>query len=436
MLALLLTVPLLLCAPAALGDDVSGKPVAYLGGLFPFTNHPAGAERAAAARVAVEMVNADAALLPDVELRILLADTEKSPTGGLRAALEMTNPRANDGALAFGLVGAASSSVSVSIAGVAALFHLTQCSYSSTSPALSNKLDYPYFARTVPSDGVGGLAWAVLLTHYGWKEAAIVSTTDTYGTGGRTSFMQAATHLGVDVLSAPAIAAGTVDAVVVSEAVEECRGSGARVIVLHMLSRDAQKVLLAAHELGMYGVDPATGESRYQWVFSDGPAQDELLAVRSADVSGAAPGDNVDAAAADAAAVALTAAGSLGVVPKVGVDGVVNGTRTFFAEYLDEWERRNASTYPGAGDRTMNGFAPFAADCVFTFARALHELIGAGVVTATVGIPSNSSSSHASTIDAVDVAELPRRLLEDDALGRRVREVFVSQRFEGGHRRC
>ena len=53
---------------------------------------------------------------------------------------------------AHGIVGAARSSSSIPVAMLAGIDAMPQVSSSSSSPSLSNKDDYPFFARTYPSD--------------------------------------------------------------------------------------------------------------------------------------------------------------------------------------------------------------------------------------------------------------------------------------------
>lgn len=57
---------------------------------------------------------------------------------------------------------------------------LFQLSYSVTSPLLSNKKSYPYFARTVESTALQNPAMLKVLQHFGWKKVAKLTSDTVY----------------------------------------------------------------------------------------------------------------------------------------------------------------------------------------------------------------------------------------------------------------
>ena len=74
-----------------------------------------------------------------------------------------------------GVIGAASSSVSIQVANLLRLFQVPQLSYASTSPELSNKERFPFFSRVLPSDTLQAEAMATLVHHLDWNYVATLS---------------------------------------------------------------------------------------------------------------------------------------------------------------------------------------------------------------------------------------------------------------------
>ena len=69
----------------------------------------------------------------------------------------------------IGVIGAASSSVSIQVANLLRLFQVPQISYASTSPELSNKERFPFFSRVLPSDTLQAEAMASLVHSLNWN---------------------------------------------------------------------------------------------------------------------------------------------------------------------------------------------------------------------------------------------------------------------------
>ena len=82
------------------------------------------------------------------------------------------------------VIGAASSSISTSVASLVGVDYTPQISYSSTSVLLSDKTIYPSFFRTIPSDTYQAQALADLLLHFEWTYVSIVASDNAYGRAG------------------------------------------------------------------------------------------------------------------------------------------------------------------------------------------------------------------------------------------------------------
>jgi ABC-type branched-subunit amino acid transport system substrate-binding protein len=317
-----------------------------LGGLFPLTGtlSAGGVERDAAARMAVKAINADTSLLPDTVLSIVIRDTATDPTTGAAAATDViTNENV------FGIVGAASSSVSKAVAEIGEANEVPVISYSSTNADLSDKTDYPYFLRVVPPDSVQGVALSDILMELGINEVATLSTNDDYGSGGISVFETAFEADGGTVVTSQQFDQAASDVLTQLQAIVD---SGAKVIVLNTIVGDAKTVFSQAEDVG---ITPANG---YQWIGTDGSTQDQVFTDES---------NNVDTVLRDAMQ------GMLGTAPNTG-EGVK------YEAFLDLWEDcygSDSDEYAGCGDREPNTYATFAYDAVYAFAYAAQEMIDA-----------------------------------------------------------
>jgi hypothetical protein len=87
----------------------------------------------------------------------------------------------------MGVIGAASSSVSIQVANFFRLFQMPQISYASTSPELSNKEKFSYFSRVLPSDTLQAEAMATLVSSLEWNY--ITTINEEGNIGGIDAFM-------------------------------------------------------------------------------------------------------------------------------------------------------------------------------------------------------------------------------------------------------
>ena len=190
-----------------------------IGGLFPI--HTAihggggcgevmlerGVERMEAMLYAIDVINADESLLRGFTLGYDIRDTCTSENIGLDEAVDLliTKNNANtDNCYAgsstasnistieekilenpvSGIIGAASSHISASIASLGRLFTTPQISYASTSTILTNRDLYSYFYRTVPPDSLQAQAMIDLLVFFNWTYISAIYSRNTYGEPG------------------------------------------------------------------------------------------------------------------------------------------------------------------------------------------------------------------------------------------------------------
>ncbi|CAF3778396.1 unnamed protein product [Adineta steineri] len=83
-----------------------------------------------------------------------------------------------------GIVGPAFSREAEMIATFADSIDLPVISYSATAPDLSDRMIYPAFYRTVPSDNTAAFAMVELFNRYNWTSCIIIYQNDAYGFGG------------------------------------------------------------------------------------------------------------------------------------------------------------------------------------------------------------------------------------------------------------
>lgn len=83
-----------------------------------------------------------------------------------------------------GVIGAASSSVSIQVANLLRLFKIPQISYASTSALLNDRQKYNFFTRTVPPDTQQASAMMDLANYFNWTAVMILYSEGSYGESG------------------------------------------------------------------------------------------------------------------------------------------------------------------------------------------------------------------------------------------------------------
>ncbi|XP_062409069.1 extracellular calcium-sensing receptor-like [Sardina pilchardus] len=154
---------------------------------------------------AINEINSEDTLLPNISLGYKIFDSCSSPTNTLRAALSLlsetdgikSRPTAQCQPPISALIADAGSSQSVALAGTFGPFNLPMVSYFSTCACLSDKSKYPTFFRTIPSDHHQAKALAFLVKRFRWEWIGTLQSDNDYGRNGLSAFIAEVKKLGV-----------------------------------------------------------------------------------------------------------------------------------------------------------------------------------------------------------------------------------------------
>ncbi|XP_073474261.1 vomeronasal type-2 receptor 26-like [Aquarana catesbeiana] len=131
---------------------------------------------------AIDSINQDPDILPNITLGFHLYDSWLEPRKGAQSVLQiLSGPNGTfpnysckeQGKLA-GVIGDQYSSTTIPIAQILGLYRYTQISYGATDYSLSDRLIYPHVFRTVQNDYVYYLAIAKLVKYFGWNWVGIL----------------------------------------------------------------------------------------------------------------------------------------------------------------------------------------------------------------------------------------------------------------------
>ncbi|XP_069387193.1 metabotropic glutamate receptor 7 isoform X4 [Paralichthys olivaceus] len=196
-----------------------------LGGLFPVhargvpgipcgdIKKENGIHRLEAMMYALDQINGDEELLPNVTLGARILDTCSRDTYALEQSLtfvqaliqkDTSDVRCTNGEppvfvkpeKVVGVVGASASSVSIMVANILRLFQIPQISYASTAPELSDDRRYDFFSRVVPPDSFQAQAMVDIVQAMGWNYVSTVASEGSYGEKGVDAFMQLSREAG------------------------------------------------------------------------------------------------------------------------------------------------------------------------------------------------------------------------------------------------
>ena len=254
------------------------------GGLFPIhvgtgckeVRQERGLERMEAMLFALDKINNDSDILPDLDIGYDIRDTCDSETVGLDEAIDLIITGSNlniescesvpantsnitTAVPTSGIIGAASSGVSVPVAALARLFRMPQISYASSSAQLNDRERYEYFHRTIAPDNLQASAMVDILQYFGWNFVSVVYSDDTYGQRGIDEFRREAEKrdICIDVDRSISITGFDYD-----KLVNDLVSKGPKVVIVFAHQETVEQLLTRIHSND-------TLQRNFTWIASD-----------------------------------------------------------------------------------------------------------------------------------------------------------------------
>ena len=150
---------------------------------------------------AIEEINNSTEILSNVTLGFDIRDSANEVQFAMRDALDFSSStggtmynkdsRTNISCSNYSVVavvGGAGSKISKAAAYVLGVTSIPQISYSSTSPSLSDKANFPSFLRTIPPDHIQAQVMADLVSFFNWSYVSTIATDEDYGRLGIEAF--------------------------------------------------------------------------------------------------------------------------------------------------------------------------------------------------------------------------------------------------------
>ncbi|XP_078022912.1 extracellular calcium-sensing receptor-like [Epinephelus lanceolatus] len=190
---------------------------------------------------AIDEINKNSNLLPNVTLGYSLYDNCATLVIGFSAALSLASGREEQflpqetclgTPPVLGIVGDSMSTFSIATSDVIGLFRLPIVSYFATCSCLSDRGRFPSFFRTIPSDAFQVRAMIQILKHFGWTWAGLLVSDDDYGLHVARSFQSDLAQSGGGCLAYSEILPWGDNPAEIKRIVEVMKTSTARVVIV------------------------------------------------------------------------------------------------------------------------------------------------------------------------------------------------------------
>ncbi|KAM8769848.1 extracellular calcium-sensing receptor-like [Acanthopagrus schlegelii] len=202
---------------------------------------PPGFRHAMTMAFAIDEINKNPDLLPNVTLGYSLYDNCATLVTGFSAALSLASGQEQQFLLqenclgtppVLGIVGDSFSTFSIATSDVLGLFKLPIVSYYATCSCLSNRQRFPSFFRTIPSDAFQVRAMIQILKRFGWTWAGLLVSDDDYGLHVARSFRSDLAQSGGGCLAYSEILPWGDNTAELKRIVEVMKKSTARVVIV------------------------------------------------------------------------------------------------------------------------------------------------------------------------------------------------------------
>ncbi|XP_063376857.1 gamma-aminobutyric acid type B receptor subunit 2 [Cydia fagiglandana] len=215
-----------------------------------------GASELAAAQLAVQHVNRRE-LLPGYKLHLFTNDTKCDPGVGVDRFFHALYTE-RDSRMVM-LLGSACSEVTESIAKIVPYWNIVQVSFGSTSPALSDRSEFPLFCRTVAPDSSHNPARIAFIRQFGWDTVTAFSQNEEVYS---LAVNELVTQLeAANITCAASITFAESD---FKEQLQQLKELDTRIIIGSFSQEMIPKIFCEAFKLGMWGAE-------YAWVVAGAP---------------------------------------------------------------------------------------------------------------------------------------------------------------------
>ncbi|XP_063619166.1 gamma-aminobutyric acid type B receptor subunit 2 [Cydia splendana] len=215
-----------------------------------------GASELAAAQLAVRHVNRRE-LLPGYKLHLFTNDTKCDPGVGVDRFFHALYTE-RDSRMVM-LLGSACSEVTESIAKIVPYWNIVQVSFGSTSPALSDRSEFPLFCRTVAPDSSHNPARIAFIRQFGWDTVTAFSQNEEVYS---LAVNELVTQLeAANITCAASITFAESD---FKEQLQQLKELDTRIIIGSFSQEMIPKIFCEAFKLGMWGAE-------YAWVVAGAP---------------------------------------------------------------------------------------------------------------------------------------------------------------------
>ncbi|XP_029435560.1 extracellular calcium-sensing receptor-like [Rhinatrema bivittatum] len=139
---------------------------------------------------AIDEINRDQSFLPNITLGFMIYDSCLSLAKSLRGTEWILTGKNDKPILNYccqkltllaAIIADSGSTKSIAISRLLGLQRYLQVSYFASSPVLSNKVLFPSFFRTIPTDDIQARGLVQLVVHFKWKWVGLLSTENDYG---------------------------------------------------------------------------------------------------------------------------------------------------------------------------------------------------------------------------------------------------------------
>ena len=228
-------------------------------------------------------------LFPDIDFKVCypVFDDGGNPSWGINHVFKMVSSKMYDPANptvvqsdVLGIVGPGYSSVSKPVSSLPYMNNVALMSYSATSVQLSDKSQYPNFARVVPSDDEESRVVGAFVESFGWKKVIIFACDDDFCTGYADSLLEQRFEYGYEVVASTTfpVTDHEGDGLAIKAALRGIKDLNCRIILMPILPMHVRWIHGYMEELGMF----TDNDDSFVWITPMGTAVAQSL-------------DNVDA---------------------------------------------------------------------------------------------------------------------------------------------